>query len=69
MSHSDASITIPRVEAALVLVAKHVETDPVYLPIFVRLEKMLSELKSPQPSALDRARALAQQSLNGTPTT
>lgn len=53
-----ATIDVARIERALALVATLTSHDPIYLPIFLRLELEL-EAAMASRSALARARSLA----------
>lgn len=53
-----------RLQAALLKVAKLSTDDPVYLPVFERLERELVALAN-QNDALERARMMAHQSTMG----
>lgn len=57
-----SEVTLDRLQAAQLTVAHLIEKDEIYLPIFERLEREIAALERPEPSALERARALAAQS-------
>lgn len=54
-------VTEERIEKCLLIMAKHMERDPIYEPIFIRLENELAALRAKGPTALERARALLAQ--------
>lgn len=56
----DVTSEIDELEQLLAMVADLAVTDKVYLPIFMRMERMLEEAKSHQ-EALARARAMVGQ--------
>jgi hypothetical protein len=59
-----SGIDIQRIEEALIIVAKLVSEDPIYAPIFERLEKELKAAKTIDP--VERARKIVEILYNAT---